>query len=66
MHLPGWKVGYRRERTEYPEALNRRVQGLRSRGVPLPDIGRTLVREGWEPMGEKWWTGSLSKIARRG
>lgn len=65
-HLPGWKVGYRRERTEYPEALKRRVRGLRARGVPLPDIGRQLVKEGWEPMGEKWWTGTLCKIARGG
>lgn len=65
-HLPGWRPGYSRERTEYPDSLKRRVQGLRARGMPLPDIGRQLIREGHEPIGEKFWIGSLSKIARRG
>lgn len=63
-HLPGWKVGYRRERTEYPEALKRRVRALRRRGVSLPEIGRELIRSGHEPIGERFYTGSLSKIAR--
>lgn len=47
-----------------PRALRRRVVALRKRGVALPDIGRELVRDGYDPIGEKFWTGSLSKIAR--
>jgi DNA invertase Pin-like site-specific DNA recombinase len=65
-HLPGWRPGYSRERTAYSDALHRRVIALRDRGVALPDIGREMIRDGYEPIGERFWTGSLSKISRKG
>ena len=63
-HLPGWTPGYRREQTEYPEALRKRVVALRKRGTPLAEIGRTLIRDGFAPIGEVFHRGTLSKIAR--
>lgn len=53
-----------RERTGYGPALHRRVRELRGKGTQLPEIGRILIREGWEPLGGRFSTGSLSRIAR--
>lgn len=53
-----------RDRTGYGPAFHRRVRELRGKGVLLPDIGRMLIREGWEPIGGSFSNGSLSRIAR--